>query len=93
MIIAVDYDGTLELPDGMNMPLIARLRQQQRIGDTVILWTCREGRRLREALNRLAGAGLVPNGVNENAPTVIARLGYNPRKIVADVYLDDKAVR
>lgn len=93
MIIAVDYDGTLELPEGMNMQLIAKLLQQQRKGDIVILWTCRAGKRLLEALRKLAGAGLIPNGVNENAPEVISRLGYNPRKIVADVYIDDKAMR
>lgn len=93
MIIAVDYDGTLEINGSMNAALIARLRAAQRRGDAVILWTCREGKNLREAVQRLGAAGLVPNAVNENIPSVVARLGRNPRKVFADVYIDDKAVK
>ena len=90
MIVAVDYDGTLELNGKLNMPLIASLRSAQRRGDTVILWTCREGERLREALVSLRIAGFRPNQVNANAPEAIRLLGHDPRKIYADIYIDDK---
>lgn len=93
MIIAVDYDGTLQIGEDMNLVLIRRLKHNQRRGDTIILWTCREGKSLIEALTRLRGCGFQPNLVNDNSPDVIRRMGGNTRKIYADVYLDDKAVK
>ena len=41
MIIAVDYDGTLEVGGKLNDALIARLKAKQMRGACVILWTCR----------------------------------------------------
>lgn len=93
MIIAVDYDGTLEINKTMNMALISTLKGKQKKGDVIILWTCRQGQRLIEALNNLKKAGFVPNLVNENAPWTIKSFGYNPRKIFADIYIDDKNLR
>ena len=93
MIIAVDFDGTLQIGKEPNLPLINRLIQEQRQGNTVILWTCREGRSLREACSFLREHGLVPNGVNQNSPQAIRMLGHDSRKIYADVYIDDKALR
>lgn len=93
MIIAVDYDGTLFDEGRINRGLIAQLRQAQRHGDTVILWTCREGRRLTEALDALHRAGFHPQFVNCNAPEAVRRLHHDPRKIFADLYIDDKAVQ
>lgn len=90
MIIAVDYDGTLEINDNMNMALIGKLKARQRSGDIIILWTCRDGKRLNEAVTNLMRVGFRPQLVNENAPSVINQLGYNPRKVLADVYIDDK---
>lgn len=92
MIIAVDYDGTLENNGVMNHALIRKLKQAQRSGNTVILWTCREGARLAEAVTNLRRVGFMPDRVNDNAPEIITRIG-NPRKVVADVYIDDKAVK
>lgn len=92
-IIAVDYDGTLENDSKMNMTLIGRLRAEQRRGSVVILWTCREGESLVEAVNCLRACGFRPNLINENDPDVIKKFGRNPRKVYADVYIDDKAVR
>lgn len=91
MIIAVDFDGTLQRPDGSpNIALMNRLRANQSCGDIVILWTCRHGHRLEEALRFLRGYGWQPNLVNANAPQTIKQLGYDPRKILADIYIDDK---
>ena len=92
MIIAVDFDGTLYNGKETNVMLIARLKAAQRQGSTVILWTCREGPSLAEALSILAGAGFRPSLVNSNAPEVILRTGRDTRKIFADVYIDDKGV-
>lgn len=94
MILAVDFDGTL--CDGNKNPntaLFAQLRQRQRAGDIVILWTCRSGKTLQEAVTFCMAHGLRPNYVNENAPQAIAMFGGDTRKIFADIYIDDKAVR
>lgn len=92
MILAVDYDGTLDNGQEINLTLLNKLKKHQKHGDIVILWTCRDGKRLQEALNTLARSGFKPNLVNQNAPQVIQTLGYDPRKILADVYIDDKAL-
>lgn len=93
MIIAVDFDGTLQLSDGTaNFRLIQSLKANQRGGDTIILWTCREGNSLKSALAFLKQYGFAPNFVNQNSPAVIKRLGYDSRKIHADVYIDDKSI-
>ena len=93
MIIAVDYDGTLNKNGVANAGLIFNLRAAQARGDTVILWTCREGKSLNEALTFLIGHGLRPNYVNSNAPETIQRFKHDPRKVYADIYIDDKAGR
>lgn len=93
MTIAVDYDGTLEINKEMNLPLIANLRHRQKNGDVIILWTCRQGPRLNEAVSKLLQVGFRPNLVNENTSITVRTLGYNPRKILADVYIDDKNAR
>lgn len=93
MIIAVDYDETLVFGKEPNLQLIRQLIGAQRQGNIVILWTCREGSSLAEALSVLARHGLRPNLVNQNAPAAVARIGHDTRKIFADIYIDDKAVR
>ena len=93
MIIAVDFDGVLQIGKEPNRQLIGRLKQEQLNGNTVILWTCREGKSLQEAVRFLHKQGFVPNGVNQNSPKAIRMLGHDSRKIYADIYIDDKAVR
>ena len=90
MIIAVDYDGTLHDGSKPNLDLISRLRNEQRRGNIVILWTCREGKRLLEAVKTLQKAGFAPNFVNCNAPMAVKAMGHDSRKVFADVYIDDK---
>ena len=90
MIIAVDYDGTLETQGRINLQLVNALRAHQSKGDTVILWTCREGKHLQEALRRLQQSGIRPNYVNANCPQAIKMLGRDTRKVYADIYIDDK---
>jgi hypothetical protein len=95
MIIAVDFDGTLYLAGirgkpKINKRLLLDLSAKQRHGATVILWTCRGGKSLSEAINILYSHGFTPNFVNCNAPKAIAMMGRDSRKIYADVYIDDK---
>jgi len=91
MIIAVDFDGTLQISKEPNTGLIRSLKAEQNKGNIVILWTCREGPSLIEALEFLWAVGFRPNYVNQNAPEVIRKFRRDPRKIYADVYIDDKA--
>lgn len=90
MIIAVDFDGTLSVSGKANLPLINRLKQEQRRGNIVILWTCRERERLAEAVLFLRQHGFVPNYINQNARETLKRFGHDTRKVYADVYIDDK---
>lgn len=93
MIIAVDFDDTLQVNGKPNEPLMARLISAQRNGATLILWTCRIGDNLRKAVQYCAERGLRFNYINENSSETIRRFGCNPRKVFADVYIDDKAMR
>ena len=90
MIIAVDFDDTLIVGSRPNEVLLRAMQERQRQGDIVILWTCRHGQRLKEAVQWCHKHGFMPNGINQNAPEIIRRLGHDPRKIYADVYIDDK---
>ena len=93
MIIAVDFDGTLQISGQANIKLLAALKNKQKKGDVVILWTCREGSSLREAVLFLREHGFVPNFINSNCPEGIKRMGHDSRKVFADVYIDDKGAR
>ena len=96
MIIAVDFDGTLCMdcfPEigVQNMPLIRNLRKSQELGDKLILWTCRAGDKLQEAVEWCREHGLLFDAVNDNLPEMVEKWGSNSRKITADIYIDDKA--
>ena len=70
-IIAVDFDGTLcsecYPAIGMpNLPLFALLKGERRQGKKVILWTCRCGDLLEEAVAWCRMFGLEFDAVNEN---------------------------
>ena len=96
-LIAVDFDGTLcvsKFPDigEPNWSAINALKQRQMDGDIVILWTCREGHLLTDAVRWCKNHGLVFDAINENLPDKIKQYGNDPRKISADEYWDDHAV-
>lgn len=93
MIIAVDFDETLQIAGKPNISLFRSLISKQKQGNAIILNTCRQGKRLDEAVAFCLKNGLRFNAINENIPQIIRRFGYNPRKIYADMYIDDKAVK
>lgn len=95
MIIAVDFDGTLckECWPEIGRPntvLIHWLFQQKRAGAELILWTMREGDDLQEAVDWCKDRGLVFDAVNDNLDRMKQKYRNNPRKIYADVYIDDR---
>jgi len=93
MIIAVDFDGTLCIDKKPNLNLIHSLIKQQRNGNQVILWTCREGKSLKEAVDFLRNHGFIPTYINQNVPVAIRMMKHDSRKVYADVYIDDKNIR
>ena len=97
-VIAVDFDGTLcenkwpEIGEA-NEQLISYLKAERDRGTKLILWTCRCGRELDDAIGWCEERGLYFDAVNNNLPELVQAFGDNPRKVNADLYLDDKALR
>ena len=101
-VIAVDFDGTL-IKDGFpdvregtpNVNLFKELIALQKKGNKIILWTCRDGKPLLEAIEFCHQNGLILDKVNENIPEVLKALDFDhePRKIFADIYIDDQSIK
>lgn len=96
-IYAVDFDGTLceNAWPGIGEPnhlLIRSLISLRLRGDKLILWTCRTGDKLNEAIEWCKTQGLEFDAINENLPEIIAAFDGESRKIFANVYIDDLAV-
>lgn len=95
-IIAVDFDGTLcvqcwpEIGEPKDV-LIKELIEEKKKGTRLILWTCRNGEQLNEAVEWCKARSLEFDAINENLPELIELYGGDTRKINADIYLDDKA--
>lgn len=97
LIIAVDFDGTLcedQFPNigKPNALIIEWLKSIRHKGHKIILWTCRINDRLIEAVKWCAANGLIFDAVNDNLQHNIDQYGTNPRKVFADLYIDDKSI-
>lgn len=96
-IIAVDFDGTLcknvwpEIGEPYN-DVIELMKRVRKDGHKVILWTCRNGMPLVNAIVWCAERGLFFDAVNDNLEELKQRFGRDSRKITADYYIDDEAV-
>jgi hypothetical protein len=96
MIIAVDFDGTIvehaypkigkEIPFAFDV--LKRLQQEE--FHQLILWTVREGDLLTEAVDFCRSRGLEFYAVNSNDPSQQADEATAPRKLVADLFIDDR---
>ena len=96
-IIAIDFDGTLCVsawPDiGAPMfDVIDKAKAEQQNGAKLILWTCRNGELLENAIAWCKSFGLVFDAVNANLPERLEMYGTESRKVSADEYWDDKAI-
>ena len=97
MIIAVDFDGTVvdhEYPAIGKTKLFAfeTLKQLQKKGHKLILWTYRSGKELEEAVNFCKENELEFYAVNKNYPEEQFDAETISRKIYADVYIDDRNI-
>ena len=94
---AVDFDGTLCTNNWPEIgepcyDMINWIKQLRQMGHKVILWTCRDGMHLVDAIVWCADHGLFFDAVNDNLEEYIKRYGSNSRKICADYYIDDRSV-
>ena len=97
-IVAVDFDGTITAKNDytgftMDAPLkrgcAAVMQRLKSRGVIFILWTCRSGSKLEEAIEYCSNHGIPIDYVNENVPWLIEAWGNDCRKIYADYYVDD----
>lgn len=94
MTIAVDFDGTLAENDfprigAPKWNVIEKVRKWHEEGHIIIIWTCRTGQYLLDVIEFLHKNKVPYHYVNEN-PT--CSFGDYCRKIVANVYIDDRAL-
>lgn len=92
--IAVDFDGTIvehEYPKIGKEKLFAfrTLKELEKLGARLILWTFRTGKELDEAVEYCRQNGIEFYAVNKNYPEEVIDDTIS-RKIDADVYIDDK---
>lgn len=86
--IAVDFDDTITFvnayPDvGVLRPKAVEVLKKLKEKYILILWTCREDKYLEDAVNLLKENGVEFDYINE--------CPEKSRKVVADVYIDDRA--
>lgn len=92
MVIACDFDGTIT--EENMFPEVGTIREHaleaiknfQEHGHKVVLWTCREGEYLEDARSLIELYGIKLDGYN------FSPYQLQSRKIVADVYIDDKNI-
>lgn len=92
--IAVDFDGTIvehAYPQIGKEKLFAfqTLKQFNKMGANLILWTFRTGRELDEAVEFCRKNGVEFYAINKNYPEEVFNETIS-RKIDADIYIDDK---
>ena len=97
-VYAVDFDGTLAVtrfPEiiGPRKKVVAAVKMLKASGHKIILWTSRDGKELEAAVEWCKAQGIVFDAVNAPLPEQIQRWGNDTRKIYADFYIDDKAMR
>ena len=94
--LAVDFDGTLVKNAFPNIGepdwvISGVVKSYQEMGWKVILWTCRTGDMLQEAVNFCKETlGIEFDAVNDNLPEVVQYFGGSTRKVFANMYLDDR---
>ena len=94
MIYAIDFDGTIvenKFPGigAINPEAEQFIRQLKANGDKWILYAMREGKLLDEAVAFLTELGIPPDAANDNLLELCEAFRSNPRKVFANVYIDD----
>ena len=96
-IYAVDFDGCLAISDEdlkivkKNDDVFNYFLNLDRNKNKIILWTCRTGKQLEEAIIFCKENGLVFDKINDNLEEIKFKGCYS-RKVFADYYVDDKNI-
>jgi len=95
-IIAVDFDGTIAIHEfpSIGEPIkgsIEGIKRLHELGHDLILWTCREGEYLTDAIEWLSRKKVdyCFKVFNENLPEIILEMG-DTRKIFYNFLIDDR---
>jgi len=97
MIFCIDFDGTiteLGYPEigKEKIKAIETIIRLQRAGHKIVIWTVREGKRLKEAVEWLKSRGVFPDFVNFTRGCERSTFETpDIRKFDADYFLDDKS--
>ncbi len=97
MKIAVDFDGTIvehKYPAIGEELLFAfdTLRQLQKQGHQLILWTFRSGKELQDAIEYCRRNGIEFYAVNKSYPEEVFDETRMSRKIDVDLFIDDRNI-
>lgn len=95
LLIAVDFDGTIveDAYPSIGKPRLfafETLKQLQRDGHRLILWTYRSGKALEKAVEFCKENGIEFYAVNQSFPGEEPVGPKVPRKINADIFIDDR---
>lgn len=97
MKIAIDFDGTIvehRYPAIGEEKLFAfeTLKQLQKLGHLLILWTYRNGKELEEAVEYCKKKGVEFYAINKSYPEEEFDSNEISRKIDADLFIDDRNI-
>lgn len=97
LVIAVDFDGTVvehKYPAiGKEMPFaFATLKELQKRGHRLILWTFRHGKTLDEAVEYCRQNGIEFYAINKSFPEEQFDPNEASRKLDCDMFIDDRNV-
>lgn len=95
LLIAIDFDGTIveDAYPSIGKPRIfafETMKQLQKDGHRLILWTYRNGRTLDKAVEFCKENGIEFYAVNQSFPGEEPVGSSVPRKINADLFIDDR---
>ena len=105
-VIAADFDDTIfknawHSEGEPNPDVIDKLKEFKEAGAEIALWTCREGKKLEEAVRKCKEVGLELDSINKNTPSTKVMIEqmkkqwndepFAQSKILANFYLDDRA--
>lgn len=94
-VIAVDFDGTITTGDSypeigtVDEKAVEVINKIKNKGHEIIIWTCRDSWVIEETL---LDYGIKYDSINENTPYLKGKWGNNPRKVGADILIDDKSL-
>ena len=94
--IAVDFDGTIveNAYPAIGKPMLfafETLRELQKRGFVLIMWTVREGKSLEDAVEFCRNNGVEFYAVNRNHPEEVMD-SETPRKLLVDIFIDDRNI-